>query len=91
MTYQPVLTSHINEPNSYTLDFYMKNLRGSARFSPWPGGKTLFTYTTHTTPRSPLAGLWRARVPGEVEVAMKATVAFLSNEAGTSRLAARAE
>jgi len=28
MTYQPVLTSHINEPNSYTLDFYMKNLRG---------------------------------------------------------------
>jgi NADH-quinone oxidoreductase subunit F len=28
MTYQPVLTSHINEPSSYTLDFYMKNLRG---------------------------------------------------------------
>jgi NADH-quinone oxidoreductase subunit F len=28
MTYQPVLTSHVNEPNSYTLDFYMKNLRG---------------------------------------------------------------
>jgi NADH-quinone oxidoreductase subunit F len=28
MAYQPVLTSHINEPNSYTLDFYMKNLRG---------------------------------------------------------------
>src|SRR5262247_408082 len=28
MAYQPVLTSHVNEPNSYTLDFYMKNLRG---------------------------------------------------------------
>ncbi|HEU5259455.1 MAG TPA: NADH-quinone oxidoreductase subunit NuoF [Vicinamibacterales bacterium] len=28
MVYQPVLTSHINEPNSYTLEFYMKNLRG---------------------------------------------------------------
>jgi NADH-quinone oxidoreductase subunit F len=28
MSYQPVLTSHVNEPNSYTLDFYMKNLRG---------------------------------------------------------------
>jgi NADH-quinone oxidoreductase subunit F len=28
MAYQPVLTSHVNEPNSYTLAFYMKNLRG---------------------------------------------------------------
>ena len=28
MAYQPVLTSHVNEPNSYTLDFYTKNLRG---------------------------------------------------------------
>ena len=28
MAYKPVLTSHVNEPNSYTLDFYMKNLRG---------------------------------------------------------------
>ena len=28
MAYQPVLTSHINERNSYTLDFYTKNLRG---------------------------------------------------------------
>jgi NADH-quinone oxidoreductase subunit F len=28
VTYQPVLTSHVNEPNSYTLDFYLKNLRG---------------------------------------------------------------
>jgi len=28
MAYQPVLTSHVNESNSYTLDFYMKNLRG---------------------------------------------------------------
>ncbi|HEY3158319.1 MAG TPA: NADH-quinone oxidoreductase subunit NuoF [Vicinamibacterales bacterium] len=28
MAYQPVLTSHVNEPNSFTLDFYMKNLRG---------------------------------------------------------------
>jgi NADH-quinone oxidoreductase subunit F len=26
--YQPILTSHVNEPNSYTLDFYTKNLRG---------------------------------------------------------------
>jgi NADH-quinone oxidoreductase subunit F len=26
--YEPVLTSHINEPNSYTLDFYLKNQRG---------------------------------------------------------------
>ena len=30
MAYQPVLTSHINEPNSYTLDFYTKNQRGYA-------------------------------------------------------------
>ena len=28
MAFQPVLTSHVNEPNSYTLDFYTKNLRG---------------------------------------------------------------
>src|SRR5512144_1272947 len=28
MAYQPILTSHVNEPNSYTLDFYTKNLRG---------------------------------------------------------------
>jgi NADH-quinone oxidoreductase subunit F len=28
MAYQSVLTSHVNEPNSYTLDFYTKNLRG---------------------------------------------------------------
>jgi NADH-quinone oxidoreductase subunit F len=28
MAYQPVLTSHVNEPNSFTLDFYLKNLRG---------------------------------------------------------------
>src|SRR5690349_17234736 len=28
MAYQPVLTKHVNEPNSYTLDFYTKNLRG---------------------------------------------------------------
>jgi NADH-quinone oxidoreductase subunit F len=28
MAYQPVLTSHVNEPNSYTLDFYLKNQRG---------------------------------------------------------------
>src|SRR5437762_5344317 len=28
MAYEPVLTSHVNEPNSYTLDFYLKNQRG---------------------------------------------------------------
>ena len=28
MAYQPVLTSHVREPNSYTLDFYSKNQRG---------------------------------------------------------------
>jgi len=28
VAYEPVLTSHINEPNSYTLDFYTKNQRG---------------------------------------------------------------
>ena len=28
MAYQPVLTSHVNEPNSFTLDFYLGNLRG---------------------------------------------------------------
>src|ERR1044071_3004104 len=28
MAYQPVLTSHVNEPNSFTLDFYQKNARG---------------------------------------------------------------
>ena len=28
MSYQPVLTSHVNEPDSFTLDFYLKNLRG---------------------------------------------------------------
>src|SRR6187455_951773 len=28
MAYQPVLTSHVNDPNSYTLDFYVKNARG---------------------------------------------------------------
>jgi NADH-quinone oxidoreductase subunit F len=28
MAYQPVLTSHVNEPDSFTLDFYLKNQRG---------------------------------------------------------------
>ncbi|PYR74228.1 MAG: NADH-quinone oxidoreductase subunit F [Acidobacteria bacterium] len=28
MAYEPVLTAHVNEPNSYTLDFYQKNQRG---------------------------------------------------------------
>ena len=28
MAYTPVLTQHVNEPNSYTLDFYLKNQRG---------------------------------------------------------------
>ena len=28
MAYEPVLTSHINEPNAYTLDFYTKHQRG---------------------------------------------------------------
>jgi NADH-quinone oxidoreductase subunit F len=28
MAYQAVLTSHVNEPNSFTLDFYLKHLRG---------------------------------------------------------------
>jgi NADH-quinone oxidoreductase subunit F len=28
MAYQPVLTSHVNEPNSFTLDFYLGKLRG---------------------------------------------------------------
>ena len=28
MAYQPVLTSHVREPNASTLDFYLKNLRG---------------------------------------------------------------
>jgi len=28
MAYQPVLTSHVAEPNSFTLDFYLKNQRG---------------------------------------------------------------
>jgi NADH-quinone oxidoreductase subunit F len=32
MAYQPVLTSHINEPNSYTLDFYTKHQRGYEGF-----------------------------------------------------------
>ncbi len=27
-SFQPVLTNHVREPNSYTLDFYMKNARG---------------------------------------------------------------
>ncbi len=28
MPFEPVLTSHVNQPNSFTLDFYQKNLRG---------------------------------------------------------------
>ncbi len=28
MAYEPVLTQHVREPNSYTLDFYLKNQRG---------------------------------------------------------------
>ena len=28
MAYQPVLTTHVNEPNSFTLDFYLKRQRG---------------------------------------------------------------
>src|SRR5258705_6781886 len=28
MAYQPVLTSHVNEPDSFTLDFYLQHLRG---------------------------------------------------------------
>jgi NADH-quinone oxidoreductase subunit F len=32
MAYEPVLTSHINEPNSYTMDFYTKHQRGYEGF-----------------------------------------------------------
>src|SRR5574342_134246 len=28
MTYEPVLIKDVREPNSYTLDFYLKNARG---------------------------------------------------------------
>jgi NADH-quinone oxidoreductase subunit F len=28
MTYEPILTKHVNEPNSYTLDFYLQRQRG---------------------------------------------------------------
>ena len=28
MSFEPVLTNHVHEPNAYTLDFYQKNLRG---------------------------------------------------------------
>ena len=28
MAFQPVLTNHVREPNSFTLDFYLKNARG---------------------------------------------------------------
>jgi NADH-quinone oxidoreductase subunit F len=28
MAFEPVLTSHVREPNSYTLDFYLQKLRG---------------------------------------------------------------
>jgi NADH-quinone oxidoreductase subunit F len=28
MAFEPVLTNHVREPNSYTLDFYLKNVRG---------------------------------------------------------------
>src|ERR671924_1150873 len=28
MAFEPVLTSHVGEPNAFTLDFYLKNLRG---------------------------------------------------------------
>ena len=28
MAYEPVLTKYVNEPNAYTLDFYLKNQRG---------------------------------------------------------------
>ena len=28
MAFEPVLTSHVREPNSFTLDFYLQKLRG---------------------------------------------------------------
>jgi NADH-quinone oxidoreductase subunit F len=28
MAYEPILTKHVGEPNSYTLDFYLRNQRG---------------------------------------------------------------
>ena len=28
MSYEPVLTNHVREPNAFTLDFYLKNARG---------------------------------------------------------------
>jgi NADH-quinone oxidoreductase subunit F len=28
MAFEPVLTDHVREPNSFTLDFYLKNARG---------------------------------------------------------------
>ena len=28
MAYEPILTKHVEEPNAYTLDFYLKNQRG---------------------------------------------------------------
>ena len=28
MSFEPVLTNHVHEPNAFTLDFYLKNARG---------------------------------------------------------------
>lgn len=80
------------EGDSYEISYtfvegnHMKGMFGSVRFLPFNGG-TLFVLTSHTTPKSPLAGLWTPRVPGEVEAAVKATVKHLTAVASATRVA----
>lgn len=69
---------------------HMKDVYGSVRFLPFDGG-TLFVLVSHTTPKSPLAGVWTSRVPGEVESKVKATVKHLTRPATVSFAAVSVE
>lgn len=55
----------------------MKNTVGLVQFSPYEGGKTLFSYTNHVTPDSKMARLFRDRVPLDVEKAVNAILKHL--------------
>ncbi len=54
----------------------MKATQGSMDFVPFEG-KTLFTYTTHISPDSSFAGLFKSRVESDVEKTVKVIIKHL--------------
>lgn len=55
----------------------MKDTVGVVQFDPYEKGQTLFLYRNHVTPDSPMASLFRDKVPLDVEKAVVAIIDHL--------------